>query len=86
VHVVILSNFRSEYTYISLTGLFKFIVCIVYGIKISKCPTMNCNGIMEFKLCIKDKSTLNVYLLFSVLHFVLVSRKYSALMGFDICN
>jgi len=41
---------------------------------------------MEFKLCIKDKSTLNVYLLFSVLHFVLVSRKYSALMGFDICN
>jgi len=47
---------------------------------------MKFNGIMEFKLCIKDKSSLKVYLLFPVLHYVLVSRKYSALMGFDICN
>jgi len=61
-------------------------MCIVNGIKISKNPTMNCDGVMEFKLCIKDKWTLNVYLLFSVLLYVLVSRKYSALMGFDICN
>jgi hypothetical protein len=86
VHVVILSNFRSEYTYVSLTGLLKFIMCIVNGTMISKFPTMDFNGIMEFKLYIKDKSILNVYLLFPVLHYVLVSRIYPALMDFDICN
>jgi len=37
---------------ISLTGLFKFIACIINGILISKCPTIDFNGIMEFKLCI----------------------------------
>jgi len=47
---------------------------------------MDFNGIMEFKLCIKDRSILNVYLLYPVLHYVLVSRKYPVLMGFDICN
>lgn len=74
------------YIYISLTGLSKFMVCIVNGIMISKCPTMDLNEIMECKLCIKDKSILNVYLLFPVLHYVLVSRKCPALMGFDIYN
>jgi hypothetical protein len=72
--------------HILVTGLFKFVMCIVNGIMISKCSTMDFNGIMEFKLCVKDKSILNVYLLFSVLHYVSVSRKYPALMGFDICN
>jgi len=86
VNFVILSNFISEYTYISLTGLLSFIVCIVNGTMISKCPTMDFNGIMEFELCIKVRSILNVYLLFPVLRYVLVSRKYPALMDFDICN
>jgi hypothetical protein len=86
VHVVILSNFRSECTCISLTGLFKFIACIVNGIMISKCPAVDFNGIMEFKLCIKNKSILNVYLLYPVLHYMLIIRKYPALMGFDICK
>jgi hypothetical protein len=63
------------YMYIGLTGLLKLIVCIVNGIMISKCPTMDFNGIVEFKLCINDKSILNVCLLFFVLHYVLVSRK-----------
>ena len=40
--------------------------------------------------CLKSartsKSILNVYLLIPVLHYVLVSRKYPALIGFDICN
>ena len=86
MHVVILSNFRSECTNISLTGLFSFIVCIVNGTMISKCPTMDFNGIMEFELCIKDRSIWNVYMLFPVLRYVLVSRIYPALMDFDICN
>jgi hypothetical protein len=86
VHVVILSNFNSEYTCISLTALFKFIVSIVNRIMISKCPTMDCNGIMDLKLCIKNKIILNVDLLFPVFHYVLVSRNCPALMGFDIYN
>jgi len=86
VHVVILSNFGSEYTYVSLTGLFKLIVCIINGTMISKCPTMDFNGIMEFELYLKDKSILNVNLLFPVLHYVLVNRIYPTLMDFDICN
>ena len=80
------SNFRCEYTCISLTGLFKFIVSTVNGIMISKCPTMDCNGIMDLKFCIKNKIILNVDLLLPVFHYVLVSRNCPALMGFDIYN